>query len=92
MAGFNPFLFGNPTGVGQQTAVGQALVMRASGTATRRRSKKKRSVRGIAPRKRKPMRSGRASRARGARRKPARLVKGSAAAKRYMASIRRKRR
>ena len=67
----------------QQTAAAQMLAAKASGrrggvrSARKRRAKAKRAS--AAPRKRR------------AKRGRARLVKGSAAAKRYMASIRRKR-
>lgn len=71
-----------PPGVGQQTLATQALTRQLMGVSTRngrpRRRRKKKAV--AAPR-----RKGKGSR------RPARLVKGSAAAKRYMASIRRKR-
>lgn len=76
---------GGFAGFAQQTPATQALFQRAgrngglrSAAKRRRKSKKKAAA---APRRRR--------RANGKR--PARLVKGSAAAKRYMASIRRKR-
>jgi hypothetical protein len=83
----NPFLFGNPAALGQQTTAVKLLTMGAAGNG----------MRGSAPRRRKrktAAKSRPAARrvARARRAKPARLVKGSAAAKRYMASIRRKRR
>lgn len=76
----------NGEGASQQTAAAQ-LVMRSlvNGRSGPRR----------APRRRKAVRARKAragTATRRKRRKPARLVKGSAAAKRYMASIRRKRR
>jgi hypothetical protein len=80
MAGFNPFMFGNPTSLGQQTAVGQALISNGSGRMTGTRRKKRRT-KAAAPRKRARKRAG----------KPARLVKGSKAAKLHMAKIRRRR-
>lgn len=79
----NPFMWGNPSAVGQQTAAGQMLMTRSPGSGVKRTRTRKRKASALAPRKRK---------ASSAKRKPARLVKGSAAAKRYMASIRRKRR
>ena len=71
---------------GQQTLASQHLAAKASGRrggirSARKRRKARASV--AAPRKR---------RSRARTRVKARLVKGSAAAKRYMASIRRKRR
>jgi hypothetical protein len=82
---FNPFWSGNPAAIGQQTAVSQTIQARGMGqrTATRKRRKSaKRTRAAAAPRKR-------ASKKRAGR---ARLVKGSAAAKAFMAKIRRKRR
>lgn len=81
----NPFLWGNSAGVGQQTAVGQAVLMghtqqRAAAPRRRRRKSAVRSAAASPARRRK----GKAKRAR--------MVKGSAAAKAYMAKIRRKRR
>jgi hypothetical protein len=77
---------GGFAGFAQQTAATQELFRRAGrlgGQATqrkrRRKTAKKKAVR--ASGRRRTRRAG----------KPARLVKGSAAAKRYMASIRRKR-
>lgn len=74
----------HPAALGSSTAStqllnAQAFGMRSSGPRRSKRAKTARRV--AAPR-----------RARKASRRPARLVKGSAAAKRYMASIRRKRR
>ena len=78
---------GGFAGFAQQTASTQEMFRRAGrlgGQSTqrkrRRKSAKKKAVR--ASGKRRTRRAG----------KPARLVKGSAAAKKYMASIRRKRR
>jgi hypothetical protein len=78
----------NPSGIGQQTAVGQIIGSGASmrngnGAPRRRRASAKSAPRRAAssPAKRATKRNG----------KPARLVKGSAAAKAYMAKIRRKR-
>jgi hypothetical protein len=76
---------GGFAGFAQQTPATQALFQRAgrpvrSSTRRKRRTKAKRAA--AAPRKR-------TRRAKSKR--PARLVKGSAAAKRYMAKIRRKR-
>lgn len=65
-------------GQGQQTTANQLVGVRSSAAAPRRRRKK--TVKRAA-----------ASRRRKNGKRPARLVKGSAAAKRYMASIRRKR-
>ena len=90
---FNPFIFGNPAAVGQQTAVGQMVIAGGSRTATVRRRGKKKAIRrrSAKPAKRRVMRAA-GRRTRGRSKRLARLVKGSAAAKRYMASIRRKRR
>lgn len=81
----NPFWLGNPAGVGQQTAAAQMLITRAPGSGMRAAPKRRRK----AAKKSAP----RARRASPAKRKSARarLVKGSAAAKAYMAKIRRKR-
>lgn len=82
MANFNPFLYGNPASIGQQTAAGQAITLqRAGGSKGGKRS----------ARKRKATRAAAAPRKRAKRAKPVRLVKGSAAAKAHMAKIRRKR-
>lgn len=75
----------HPAGAGQglattQLVQAQAFGMRTGGARRSRRSRPARKA-AAAPR-----------RARKSSRRPARLVKGSAAAKRYMASIRRKRR
>jgi hypothetical protein len=80
----------NPSGIGQQTLVGQVIgrgqTMRGNGGGVRRKRKASRKT---AARSR---RASPAKRATTRRSKPARLVKGSAAAKAYMAKIRRKRR
>jgi len=82
----NPFLFGNPAGVGQSTRASQIIIAGAAGTGMRRAPKRKRKAsRKTAARTRRASPAKRAS-------KRARLVKGSAAAKAYMAKIRRKRR
>lgn len=79
----NPFWMGNPASIGQQTLAGQMIVAGAgNGSRTGRKRAKKRRASSVAPRTRKAKRKT-------ARRK---LVKGSAAAKAYMAKIRRKRR
>lgn len=65
-------------GQGQQTTANQLVGTRPSRAAPRRRAKAK--AKRAAPRRK-----------RASSKRPARLVKGSAAAKRYMASIRRKR-
>ena len=88
---WSPFAAMNPSGIGQQTLVGQVIgsgqtVRGATGNGTRRRRKASRKT---AARSR---RASPAKRATTRRSKPARLVKGSAAAKAYMAKIRRKRR
>jgi hypothetical protein len=74
----------NPLALGQQTAATQWAIAKAAGSKGGKRSAKRRKSRAKAatPKRRK----------RRASAKPKRLVKGSAAAKRYMASIRRKRR
>ena len=76
----------NSTAWGQQTAAAQMMAAKATGRmggmrSARKRRKKARASTRAAPRARRKT----------ARRAKARLVKGSAAAKRYMASIRRKR-
>lgn len=75
----------NGTGAAQQTMPAQMILATLNrGTGTARRRSRRRPSRAVpAARRRK---------ARATARRPARLVKGSAAAKRYMASIRRKRR
>jgi len=89
---WNPFVLGNPSSLGQQTAAAQMITlgaggraMRSTGTRRRRRASAK-----AAPRRRRASPAKRAAPRR--RSKPARLVKGSAAARAYMAKIRRKRR
>jgi len=78
---------GGFAGFAQQTPATQQLFARAGkkggkrSAATRKRRKTKGKVKASPRRKRKTARA----------KRPARLVKGSAAAKRYMASIRRKR-
>ena len=75
---------GGFAGFAQQTPATQQMFARAGrkgGKTTARRRRKK--VKAAAPRKRKSVRKAKSK---------ARLVKGSAAAKKYMASIRRKRR
>lgn len=72
-----------PFGIGQQTMATQTLTQQLRGKSSVRRTRKKRAK--VANSKRRVRRARRGAR-------PARLVKGSAAAKRYMASIRRKRR
>jgi hypothetical protein len=78
---------GGFAGFAQQTPATQRLFSQAAGRrggqTTQRRRRRKAKAAAAMPRRRR-----RRSRAR----RPARLVKGSAAAKRYMASIRRKRR
>lgn len=80
----NPFIWGNPASFGQQTPAAQIILAQASGRTGGLRSARKRrkKARAAAPsRKRRSAKRGR----------PARLVKGSRAAKAYMAKIRRKR-
>jgi hypothetical protein len=84
----NPFWFGNPAGVGQQTRAGQIIIASAPGNGMRGTKRKRKASRKTAARR---SRSNPAKRA-VSRKRPARLVKGSAAAKAYMAKIRRKRR
>jgi hypothetical protein len=89
---WNPFMVGNPAGLGQQTAAAQMITLGGGmrgmrGTATRR---KRRASAKSAPRARRASPAKRAAPRR--RRGAARLVKGSAAARAYMAKIRRKRR
>jgi len=84
---------GGFAGFAQQTPATQRLFSQAAGrrggqTTQRRRRRKAKAA---APRRRRRSASS-APRRRARRARPARLVKGSAAAKRYMASIRRKRR
>jgi hypothetical protein len=78
----NPFLMGNPSALGQQTLAGRIIVGTSAGNGMRAAPKRRRKAsKKSAPRTR------RASPA-----KRARMVKGSKAAKAYMAKIRRKRR
>jgi hypothetical protein len=81
---------GGFAGFAQQTPATQALFQRAGRIGGRASAAKRRKKRATAKRAA-PKRSRKVAR-RGVRAKKARLVKGSAAAKRYMASIRRKRR
>ena len=81
----NPFLFGNPASVGQQTRAAQIIIGGAAGNGMQRRKVRRKKPRAAA-------RKAATRVARKPRARKARLVKGSAAAKRYMASIRRKRR
>jgi len=83
----NPFLYGNPAAVGQQTAVGQTLIAGNSRGAAAPRKRRRKSAMKSAPRTRRESTAKRAN-----RKGRARLVKGSSAAKAYMAKIRRKRR
>ena len=71
-------------GQGQQTQANQ-LVPAMSGAAPARKRRKKKRAKPKTARKTTRKRSSRSTK------RPARLVKGSAAAKRYMAAIRRKR-
>lgn len=84
----NPFWMGNPAALGQQTRAGQIIVASAAGNGVARGTRRKRK----ASRKVAARRAPRSAAKRANRKGRARLVKGSAAAKRYMASIRRKRR
>ena len=79
---------GGFAGFAQQTASTQEMFRRAGrlgGQSTQRKRRRKSA-------KKKAVRASGKRRTRRAAGKPARLVKGSAAAKKYMASIRRKRR
>jgi hypothetical protein len=82
---FNPFWAGNPASLGQQTRANQLITMGAGGMSATRTRRKRKASRKTAARSRKASPAKRATRR-------ARLVKGSAAAKAYMAKIRRKRR
>lgn len=84
----NPFWAGNPAGIGQQTRAGQIIVAGASGNGMRSTRRKRKASRKTAARRSRSSPAKRATR----RGKAPRLVKGSAAAKAYMAKIRRKRR
>lgn len=86
---WNPFMAGNPSAIGQQSTVGQIIGSGASvrgggGAPRRRKASRKTAARRAA--------SSPAKRASKRGSKPARLVKGSAAAKAYMAKIRKRRR
>lgn len=81
---------GGFAGFAQQTPATQAMFQRAGRTGGLRSAAKRRKRRKSATAKA-PKRSRRVARA-GVRKKKARLVKGSRAAKAYMAKIRRKRR
>jgi hypothetical protein len=81
----NPFWLGNPAAIGQQTRAGQIIVAGAPGNGVGRAPRRK--SRGA---KRAAVKA-RVTRAVRSRVRKARLVKGSAAAKAYMAKIRRKR-
>jgi hypothetical protein len=83
----NPFWMGNPAALGQQTRAGQIIVATSAGNGTRRAPSRKRK----ASRKTAARRAPRSAAKRANKRGRARLVKGSAAAKAYMAKIRRKR-
>lgn len=83
----NPFWMGNPAGVGQATRASQIIIAGAPGMRGGTRRKRKAS-RKVAARRSRANPAKRATR----RGKAPRLVKGSAAAKAYMAKIRRKRR
>lgn len=82
---FNPFWVGNPSAIGQQTQAGQIIVAGAGSGVGRRAPKRRKKTRAVARKASKRV-------ARAPRAKRARMVKGSAAAKAYMAKIRRKRR
>ena len=85
---WSPFTAGNPQGIGQQTLVGRVIgsgFSRSTRAGTRPKRKRK------ATRKTAARRSTRRATPRKRASKRARLVKGSAAAKAYMAKIRRKR-
>lgn len=74
-------------GAGQQTQAAQLIELGMPRATAPRRRRKKKAAKRAAPRRRTAKRKT----AKRASKRPARLVKGSAAAKRYMASIRRKR-
>lgn len=85
----NPFWMGNPTGIGQGTRASQIIIAGAAGSGMRSGTRRKRKAsRKVAARRSRANPAKRATR----RGKAPRLVKGSAAAKAYMAKIRRKRR
>jgi hypothetical protein len=79
----------NPSGIGQQTAVGQIIGTGASMRNGNGAPRRRKASRKTAPRRAASSPAKRATR-RGS--KPARLVKGSAAAKAYMSKIRKRRR
>lgn len=81
----NPFIFGNPAALGQQTAATKLTTAYSQGNGMTRGPRRKRRK---APR----AASRKVARKRASKARPARLVKGSAAARAYMAKIRRKRR
>lgn len=83
----NPFWLGNPTSIGQQTRAAQIIVAGAAGNGVRGTRRKRKASRKVAAR-----RAPRSAAKRANRKGRPRLVKGSAAAKAYMAKIRRKRR
>jgi hypothetical protein len=90
---WNPFAAANPSSVGQQTYVGRVItagMSRTSAGPARRRRKASKKTAARRPAKSRAKYASRRKSARAGR--PARLVKGSAAAKAYMAKIRRKRR
>lgn len=81
---------GGAAGFGQQSVATQVLFNKAVGPARKKRRKKvAKKKRRVAKRRAAPTRRKKATRSRG--KKPARLVKGSAAAKRHMAKLRRMR-
>lgn len=84
----NPFWAGNPSSLGQQTRAGQIIVATSPGNGMAGTRRKRKGSRKTAARTRRASPAKRATR----RGKAPRLVKGSAAAKAYMAKIRRKRR
>lgn len=81
-------------GLGQQTAAAQQVFRQAMGSGGRvaRKGRKKRAARSAARRTARTRRTARSKSSSRSRSKPARLVRGSAAAKRYMAKIRKMRR
>ena len=82
----NPFMFGNPASLGQQTAANRLITAMSPGNGMQRGpARKRRKAPRAAARKTATRRKKKSAR-------PARLVKGSAAARAYMAKIRRKRR
>lgn len=80
-------------GLGQQTAAAQQVFRQAMGSGrVARKGRKKRAARSAARRTARTRRTARSKSSSRSRSKPARLVRGSAAAKRYMAKIRKMRR